>query len=796
MLRLLPILIVLATLGGCSVATVVSSPFALPDPATSWKCTPINPAVRPLPADPCFRAVLTAENEITLQWRVTDALPQVYIYDDFGAIQDIGFKSAVCPEEPRGTCSTRLRVKTGGFRRWLLGVEGANGARTNVAAAITVPSPFAPKAVYGGGFVDMLSPTERTVTWIADDRNAPCQEIKKNAWIEREGSIFYDHKERYPRCGRGARFTIPAAKLSEPGARDIKIRDCHFPPGSETEFCSPYVAAGFQVGSDRFVTPSPVYTESGRDLTVAFTARSGDVRRLSSHTLIRGEDGQGLLETGDTRITIPAERLTPGVHEIELASCVSQTGECAPPTTLQVLVDADVAWELERDYTQDFMPGIAHDVLGLGEPLDITFDSSGGIWLINEFSNAVEYVSPTGTEFSFTVPLARNPQMAGTAYRPVNPFAIDIGINKLVPTYRTSLGERITEVGSTIWFTQGGGMLGPVNLGNHSRVISFDPSLVDSPDTPFDDRLCTYNVPTDDAAGLGNNQVIGLSATAGRIWIAESRSLFGKDPSALSSFVADAASCENLLNFDDPLALGQQALQYCGRGQTPEQDRCMEKILLDDLPPGFKVAHLATDPVDGSLWFTDARGGYLGHYRTDRDPAIRIYALTDDHSDGVGVLHMFGGFPWSLRVDEAAVYFGEYTTRHILRFDKASATFDEIWVPGASPDVALHSLDIDRARKRLWFTLSNEVAAPEDKTASTIGYIDLPSWNEHLANPASDTKIAGVIYRGLDRIPAAKDLPDRHQSFRGIAVDPGSGKIAIATSARRQITELTPIDGF
>jgi hypothetical protein len=809
MRRFLPLLLLAVLLGGCTVAGDVRTPVDLPvsmagtvpvaiaEPGASWECTPLNPLSRELPANPCFRALLSGENKITLEWRVVNALPQVYIYDDFGGIADIGFKPAVCESEPQHTCSTSVRVKTGGYGRWLLGVNSPDGTPLHVAASIYVPAPFPPKDVYGGGFVDMLAPTERTISWIADPRNAPCEAIEKNAWIERGGSIVFESKARYPRCGRGARITIPAASLSEPGFRNIRIRDCHFPAGSDTEICSPYVSIGFQIDADRFLDTNPIYTNSGNDLTIRFTSESGDVRRLQSSTLIPAQNGQTFLETRESSIKIDGALLTPGVHSVELMSCLKASGKCSPGTTLLVLVDSDVDWILGRDYTEDFLSAVGHDVLGPGQPLDISYDTRGGIWLINEFSNAVEYLSPAGIASSVTVPLARNRLSTTSAYPPVKPFAAYDRINKLRPTYISTLGERVALGDSRIWFTQGGGMAGPVDIANHSRIVAYDPASTDSPATSFDDRLCVYNVPADDPQQFGNNQVIGLAATPGRIWIGESRSLFDNEPSAISSFVPDPESCENLLNFDEPGALASQSLQYCKSGQTPEQDACMEKFLLESLPPGFKVAHLAADPNDNTLWFTDARGGYLGHLDPEREPMARIYPLPETPEDDFAEnIPGFGGFPWSLRVDDGAVYFSEYSTRHILRFDKATSTFDEIWIPVATSQVVLHSVDIDAVTQRLWFTLANEASVPLDKAASTIGYIDLLSWQNHVADRVRYETISGVIYKGLDRLPAASARPDQHQSFRGIAIDPASGKIALANMRRKQIVELTPNASF
>ena len=154
------------------------------------------------------------------------------------------------------------------------------------------------------------------------------------------------------------------------------------------------------------------------------------------------------------------------------------------------------------------------------------------------------------------------------------------------------------------------------------------------------------------------------------------------------------------------------------------------------------------------------------------------------------------GFPWSLQVDEHAVYFVEYMTRHILRFDKATRSFHEVYVPYANAEVNLHSLALDALRNRLWFTLTNERPLPADTTASTFGFIDLNDWRLYAENPDSGARISGTVYRGLDSIPVTDRGPNAHQNFRGIAVHPATGRIAIATAGREQITVLEPLPGF
>jgi streptogramin lyase len=781
----------------------------------------------------------------------------------------VGVKAAVCKSGAGDGCSTSFRVTEGGFYRWQLMVESGQEQRTHVPASITIPAPFAPTEVTGGGFVDVLAPTSRTFSWFPDPRNEWLAKDIDSAWIELlpPGSFSWS-ASHYPRLGPEASFTVPESALKESGQVVYGVRDCHLPPNSTTKFCSQSVKVGFYIGSDRFLGQNVVQTESGNDLEISFTNKSGNVRLLSSATLVPIQGELPIAVTTGPGYTVDGSLLTPGMHKIELVSCNWQTQTCsnrknarkidkagvlhqqrsryyhqgdviavltpedgsaaqsvvapatgvvyfestatdsstdagalvayvitAPGDSLYILVDSPVEWVMERDYTNDFYPGVAHTVLGGGQALDIAYDTLGGIWLLNEFSNNIEHVTPSGHVESLTVPLARD--TLSTPFAAVNPFALEVGNQNTVPVAISSLAERVTSTGSKMWFTQGGGLLeNPADKKNHSRVISYDPLLSDSPSTSYDDRLCVYNIPSDKPKGFGNNQVIGLTAAGGRIWIGESRGLLDNTTSSLSSFIANPNLCENLLNFEDPEALANQRLQYCGPGRTPEQDGCMEKLLLDALPPGIKVAHLEADPVDNSVWFTDAHGKYLGNLNPDRNNDIKVYRFPDTHSNPFDGMPGFGGFAWSLRVDNSAVYLAEYATQHILRFDKASAVFSEIHIPRTTSQVTLHSIDIDPRTDRLWFTLSNEVQVPQETTASTIGYIDLASWRDHIADPVRTNTISAVLYRGLDSIPASKNRPNAHQSFRGIAIDQKSGKIAIATMWREQITELTPNPGF
>lgn len=837
---------------------------------TDWECTPVDPYMEALPDNPCFRATLSAENRVTLEWRVVNAQRFVYIYDDVGRhYDDVGLKAAVC----RSLCSTSFRLSEGGIYRWKLMVNNeTNSHRIHVPVSILIDSPRAPVELSGGGMVDMLAPMSRTFSWTVNPDIQWAEQDLDKAWIEvREPGFFLWNATHYPRSGPNANFTVSLSALSEPGDFVYGVRDCHLPPDSAVKFCSKEKNVAFHVGYDHFIGPNTVHVRSGVDLDISFTTESGNVRLLSSQTLVPRQNGLPIIGTVRSEYTIDGALLTPGIHEINLTSCRWPTMICAnradaeragkdgviherlpgyhaegdliatilpddgaPPQvilapatgvvhfestasddrvnagelvafsitgnndTLEVVVDSSVTWTTARHYTEDFDSGVGYSVLGAGGALDISYDSEGGIWLLNEFSNSIEHVTPLGVVESLELPLSRNPSSTPTPFAPVRPFAFWFAKSKAVPATFSLLAERVQQVGSLMWFTQGGGMSfdSAKRMRNHSRIISFDSSLTDSPATVYDDRMCIYSVPTDDAQGFGNNQVIGLAGIGERIWIGESRGFLNGEVSLVSSFIPDRGQCANLLNYEDPDALANQSLQYCESGMTPEQDGCMARLPLYEFPGGVKVAHLEADLADGLIWFTDMSGKHLGKIDLTRPNAVEVYNLPNTHEDPFDGMVGFGGFPWSLQVDAGGVYIGEYATRHILRFDKETKTFSEIHVPYANSQVRLHSLAIDSMTDRLWFSLANEPLAPADMTASTIGYIDLASWRAVVANPQTLTSIQAVLYAGLENIPASELYPDGHQSFRGIAIDPASGKVAIATMRREQITELTPKLGF
>jgi len=823
-----------------------------------WTCTPIDPAL-PVPTNPCFRAVLSDTNLVTLEWQVANSAALVYISDDLGHVfQDVGFQVADCTPGAAIGCKSEIRITEGGTQRWKLAVSNAAWNRVTVPASVPVTGPAAPTTT-GGGHVDVLNPTAKTFTFAHAGTVGMADQ-----WVEVVPPGFLAPPVRQPALS--GTFTISADKLTDPGEVRYGVRYCAKPTLTGAALCSAANNVGYVTGPARFVGPHRVRVASGSNLTLNVTTDSGGLRLVSSDTLVPANPSFGglpLATVTGTSHTIPTSLLTPGHHSIELISCDAALTRCSnradaarataagtfakAPTTLAVAdhyekgstiatvttpggavqtikapasgkvyfqvtngqqvaanalvafvitpskdvltveVGSPVSWTENRDWTLDFASGSATDALAGGQALDVDYDAANNIWETMEFSASLERRSPAGAVESFTIPLLRKPVPGTGVYAPVAPFGPPFGPTGGAASI-PALAERVVAHDGKIWTTQGGALLPSSTIPNHSRIISFDPAGTDLPATEWDERLCAVNVPGND------NEVIGLTAAGGRIWFGEFRQLNGT--SRISSFVPSPALCGNMLDFNDPDAVAASTTTYCTTGQTPEANGCVATMLL---PAGVAVSHLDADPADGSLWFADPRGTVLGHVVNPvTNPTVVTHALPTPVAklDGSWVHAAFRSFPWTLRVHGGAVYLSEYLDNDIVRFDKATSTFDEIHVPYLNNQVRLHSIDIDAATNRLWFTLANETWAPEVPTAGGIGYIDLADWTSHLANPTANPTTSAVTYTGLSSLNTSGPNSIRHQAFRGIAVNQTNGKIALATMFREQITELVPKTTF
>jgi hypothetical protein len=849
------------------VAALIASSYAMifadSEEGGTWRCAPLSTTEHNSELPPCFSAEIIEENRVQLRWLLDDPGNSVYIYSDRPPnYNDLDLSEVHCETSRGGICSKELAVTEGGHYQWTLAVTGPDTKSSHTSARLDIPPPTPPRLLTGGGFVDLLDPQAQVFTWEANI------DSDEEHWVEVKNTQSFKWPEtRLASAGPEASYRLPAETFHTWGEQVFLLRGCHLPKGSSRKFCSPPVRIGYRPGFDHFIGERNRHLPEGQAADIKFTALSGHVRLLSSPSLLDSD----LITTTADSITIPAEKMTRGEHEISLDSCLLPEGPCSnrvnaeragfpamlwqkqpgryakgdvigtlfpldrsassellapasgevrfiqdgpihyvetghlmaysltePADMLRLVIGSPTVWTTDRDYTLDFHPGKALSSKGFGQALDITFDDAGGIWMLNEFANSIEHASRAGQVESLAVPVARQHEPLPRHYytmKASRPFAIVAGDDGLARrTTVSALAEKIAYIDGRLWFTQGGGLLSNAPaVPNHSRVVSFDPSLSDLPDTPFDDRFCIYTMP---AADQGNAQIIGVAGSRGRIWVAESRGLANDDPSYLSAFIPDDTRCANLLDYDQSESVARLALRYCEPGRTPEQDRCVQRIELPATTRPLKIAHLQADPEAGLLWFTDASGQFLGSYDTDGEQGVLLRPLEDTHLAEFDTVGNLGGFPWDLEVTHEAIYIGEYASRHILRYDKFSNSFSEISVPYAGRMMRLHSMAVDALRHRLWFTLANECAFADTRARSTLGYIDLASWQEYIDHPNGEQTIEGVTYSGLQDIPSCDMRPASHQSFRGIAIDPKTGRIALATMLREQFTLLDPLPGF
>ena len=617
-----------------------------------WDCEPISPEGARTNKAPCFAAILSGRNRVSLHWKLMAPNTEVYIFDDRPpAYRDPGIQTSRCNPDGSGACSTDIQLTEGGSYRWTLSARNIDGTQFNTSAQIWVPPPKPPVISSGGGFVDHLAPQDQHFSWTT---NSIAVGEDSDAWVEvKIATTFGWPQEKYPRSGPGAQYRVPAETFEKPGEYAFLVRQCHIPAQSDQKFCSPAISVGYRAGYDHFTGYRNRHVQPGESIEIGFSVKSGDVRLISSPTLFGSSNNAPIAAQG-AAITIDTDKISSGTHEISLNSCLLPDGPCSnrqnadraelpsvfwqkhrgpysigevigtlfpldgsapreitapatgtvhfllpgpihlaaagqllaysitqPADMMRVIVGAPVDWTLDRQYTEDFQEGTALSSKGFGQALDIAFDRAGGIWMLNEFSNGVEHISPSGDIQSLGFPIARHKTThatsTGISYSPTRPFSLASRAgNNATRTTVSALAEKIAIVDDLLWFTQGGGLQGDLSgMPNHSRVISYDPGAEDSPHTPFDDRFCVYNLPAEDREGLGNAQVIGLTGTRGRIWIAESRGITNQEISYLSSFVPNSKLCVNLLDFDDSAALAGQPLQYCTDGRSPEQDGCL-----------------------------------------------------------------------------------------------------------------------------------------------------------------------------------------------------------------------------
>lgn len=765
-----------------------------------------------------FNASLSDKNKVTLEWKVTgsDLPSHLYIYKR-GSEEDVGFEPVHCS----GECSTSFRVKKSGHvYRYTLKVRSPGG--TSLATAqVQVPPLTPPKVSQNRIFIGMFGQRTQTLSWthqgpgyvliippgnffapkqhypatgdiIVDDlemgttqyRLVYCEEpapqgplcSSRTSVTFHVGPAQFDGEYRkFVNIGKSLtvtwsdvgsywhitapsldidkwvhepQYTFDSGQLTE-GVHDIYLVSCHRNEGCKN---STSLSSGV-AGTVSFLVENWSVVQKGQTVAKLATDTDGPTREVIAP------------QSGSLHYSVPDKTHVQADQKIAYI----ETNDALHRDHHQIIVGLSQTvptWDV-RSWKQDFT-ATTYEVdsrPALGEPLDVTFDGKGHIWVLGEFSGAVgEAYDSTLTVHQ--VPL-RHYWDGGLAQR-VEPFTLSFA-GKAIRSSKTALAENIIWNGERIWFTQGG-TLGEYDA-NHSRVISFDPSSTNDPTTLPDERFCAIHVPGN------NNAVIGVAwdSQRQRIWITLVNGPDGNPAIAWFKPAEFTGSCNNLLNYRSSAAV--QAVSDANRCSTREQDGCIHFQSLPKTSHGKKPlpAHLEVGP-HGYVWFTDFTGHVLGRYSVD---AVDFdYFPMPNHA---AINSLFLGFPWQLRVGADAVYIGEFGDVDLVRFDKNHPAPEDCMAPleGENPCMSqlhlpmswqgmrLHSIALHG--DRLWFTLSNAARDPKRPMASTFGYIDVDSWASGAPH--------GVLYTGLSSLVS---LPaGAHHSFRGIAVS-SQGDIALA----------------
>jgi len=345
-----------------------------------------------------FTATVSDANKITLDWVVSGGGSSGMLN-----IYGVGSRPQACPLRQAVGCSTSLRVGSGGNFRYTLAVHNnamqfATSTVAGVVRPLTPPSTPSPRVD-----VDVLNIRPQTLSW----SHAGTGFVE----VILPGSLS-PYAKRFPARGT---YAVRAASLPI-GSSTFHVVYCEQPAARETLFCSSATPVTYVVGPAEFSGPYRKFVPAHKDLRLAWSG-SGNLWHLTARTL-------GVNEwLTKPSFTLPAASITPGVHEISLVSCLSKASTTTCSSRLVVagaVVTNDVGraevvagggasvptwttthWDTAftaRTYDASLEPLT-------GNPLDIAFDSSGGIWQVGEFSRAIaqvghghvtDHVSPVG----------------------------------------------------------------------------------------------------------------------------------------------------------------------------------------------------------------------------------------------------------------------------------------------------------------------------------------------------------------------------------------------------------------
>jgi hypothetical protein len=816
-----------------------------------------------------FAATVSDMNKVTLDWQVRGGTSAGTVN-----ISGLGARPQVCPAHQTVGCSTSLRVGTGGMFRYTLSVhnDATRVATSTIEVLVTPPSP--PSTSGPRVDIDMLDRHAQTLSWTHAGSGFveiyPPDSLRPSHTRFPPTGTFTVRAANLPignstfnlaYCEQSAFDTVPLCSTPTPVTYVVgpaqfagpyrRFVSAHQPlPLSWSGSGNVWLLSAPSLGVTRWLTtptftiPAVSMSAGVHEISVVSCSFNASTPRCSNRFDVDAAINGTVKFAAVTGAPVAAGqivgRLTPdgdGAARTLRASragvfhrLVANGGHVDANAAAAMVITADVGrtevvagggasfptwtatnWQhafRAATYDESVRPAT-------GDPLDITFDSAGGIWQVGEFSQAIAHVadnqltddvSPVGqdpnpasgtvasaaqfSQFAATVTdgpagsapgqgVAVGPAVTptGRVSGPARPYAINM-FGDDVPSSMSALGERVIDTGSAVWYTQGGELFYNGVHANHSTLIKVDYRGANEPAASANDGVCAIDVPGD------NNQVIGVAydRTTNRVWFTESHA--GR-ASALDWFVDDGSiRCDNNLDYADPAAVAAvSAANHCTQAT---QTGCIHQI---ELPASAGVAgHITIDPSSGYAWFVDFTGRALDRYPL-AGGTVQSFPLPSSVSSS-----LFNGFPWEIQVDANAVYLNEYSDNMLLRFDKTVADpttscvtltdgtnpcISELFLPMPEPDTNAHSIAL--VGNKLWFTIANESNAPTDPNGSMFGYIDTTSWAAGAPT--------GTYYDNLTSLGTAS--PDAHHCFRGIAVT-ASGNVALADSGYDQIVALAP----
>lgn len=451
--------------------------------------------------------------------------------------------------------------------------------------------------------------------------------------------------------------------------------------------------------------------------------------------------------------------------------------QTATPPYIQIVVSETPF--IRRPWSEDFsiyystrhdLPDTSHVKLGATMPLLVAEDNS--IWTAGEFAEgSITHITAEGGNFRISplaAPLLNVPSQGNQRLVPVKPFD-----QPKLSNASLTKQETLVEAGQYIWFVNGGSShAAPGQNDNWNRIIRFDRAGTDLSATIHDDRFCVYHIPTNNAGITG----MDWDEDRNRVWYVESRYVLPNALPVLAWFNPDELNCENLINYDDPVEVGQSSTKYC---LSPSQSDCIHTEELDDWDDSTrKLLGAGFVKVDSdAVWVA----GYLSNNIARYDINLERVDIINTNPPNNPTKLMAGSGPWMFLPVEDDLYFTEFFDGDVVKLDKQALAADTTGAckdPGTGNDnpcmseihVTEYIKDIARHGNRLYFAGYSE-----------FGYINLDTWTP------------GKIYTGLEQ----RRNPDRSRGVPLLSGDMSigpNGMLVINDYTGRSVLRFYPIN--